>query len=461
MTITQASVEAAAPDQASLKAAAKLMKPAKWPLLAEETAGALMWAECQGSGANPYRVCVDKRDLGYKCTCPSRKFPCKHALALMWFRADNAALFSPGTPPDWVNDWLGRRRKPAGTAVPGKDTGPKNIGMARTADAPAKADPKRDPKSEARKAAAKEKRAKARQASMMAATEDLDQWIADQLRAGLSSLLDSPTERCRKIAARLVDAKAASLAGRLDELPSRLLSYPAEIRAEILLTELGKLVLLGQAFRADPGDADLKRLIGAAETRQEVLDAPEALRVASVWESVGEQVVTRRDGLVAQSSWFLNLGDGPQRFAVLLDFFPVSAGKRGGSASVGERFEAEFAFYPSASPLRAVIAERGPALEDGRDWPVAAPSPLAQWRERLHLAPWALHAPLLLPAGRICEDAGGRQWWRGAEAALPLSAPVGAVALGLDTRASVGIWDGCGLSLLGARSDWGAMSFAA
>ena len=72
MAITVDAVESIAPDQASLKAAAKLMKPAKWPVMAEDPNGTLMWAECQGSGANPYRVAADKSDLGYKCTCPSR-----------------------------------------------------------------------------------------------------------------------------------------------------------------------------------------------------------------------------------------------------------------------------------------------------------------------------------------------------------------------------------------------------
>ncbi len=37
---------------------------------------------CAGSGKDPYQTVVD---LGprYQCSCPSRKFPCKHALALL------------------------------------------------------------------------------------------------------------------------------------------------------------------------------------------------------------------------------------------------------------------------------------------------------------------------------------------------------------------------------------------
>ncbi|MGB6721585.1 MAG: SWIM zinc finger family protein, partial [Terracidiphilus sp.] len=80
-------IEAIAPDQASLSAARKLLKPGVWSGLQSDGAE-LAWGECQGSGATPYRVAISETDAGYKCTCPSRKFPCKHCLALMWMRAE-------------------------------------------------------------------------------------------------------------------------------------------------------------------------------------------------------------------------------------------------------------------------------------------------------------------------------------------------------------------------------------
>ena len=85
-----------------------MLKPAKWPLRA--CSGALSWGECQGSGANPYRVVADTEDGGSKCTCPSRKFPCKHALGLMWMFVEDSAAFPSGDVPDWVSDLMGRRR---------------------------------------------------------------------------------------------------------------------------------------------------------------------------------------------------------------------------------------------------------------------------------------------------------------------------------------------------------------
>ena len=99
MSLSLSQIENIAPDQASLKAAAKLMKPGKWPLRGRDANSQLIWGECQGSGSNPYRVMADITDLGYKCTCPSRKFPCKHSLALMWMYAEGEGDFTEGTVP--------------------------------------------------------------------------------------------------------------------------------------------------------------------------------------------------------------------------------------------------------------------------------------------------------------------------------------------------------------------------
>lgn len=46
------------------------------------------WAECAGSGKNPYRTSIDfsisESAPTCRCSCPSRQFPCKHALGLMF-----------------------------------------------------------------------------------------------------------------------------------------------------------------------------------------------------------------------------------------------------------------------------------------------------------------------------------------------------------------------------------------
>jgi hypothetical protein len=117
MALTLERIEALEPDQASLGAAKKLLKASNWPALA--SGEGLVWGECQGSGSTPYRVAVQEEDAGYKCTCPSRKFPCKHSLALMWMRVDGSVAFPPAAVPDWVKDWLARRRSPSAAAGTG------------------------------------------------------------------------------------------------------------------------------------------------------------------------------------------------------------------------------------------------------------------------------------------------------------------------------------------------------
>lgn len=459
MSISPETVAALAPDQASLNAANKLMKPGMWPLRRAGEGSGLVWGECQGSGANPYRVVFDAAGQGYKCTCPSRKFPCKHVLALMWMYADGPAEFDPGDTPDWVSDWLGRRRKPANGAAA---VAPAAAGKSLAAAARSAPERPEDPKAEARAKAAAGKRAAGTEAALTGAMDDLETWIADQLRTGLSGLLADLAPRCRAIAARMVDGKAAALAGRIDELPGALLALRGEERLDALVSHLGKLVILARAFRADPKDPALRRAVASAETREEVLASPDALRVSARWEVAGERIRTRRDGLVSQATWLLNLDGAGPRFALLLDFFPASAGRRGSAFAPGEQFAAELAFHPGPAPTRAVIAERVP-LEAPSGWPDPPPDPLAPIAAQETAAPWETVTPLVLPEGRVALGDNGRPWWSAREGGLafPLATPPPEAVLGLVFERTAALWDGTRLSLLSAVTDWGRVSLDA
>ncbi|MCL2850628.1 MAG: SWIM zinc finger family protein [Micrococcales bacterium] len=466
-------IEALAPDQSSLTAASKLNRPAKWSGLAHEDD--LWWGEAQGSGANPYRVVVDGANVGYKCTCPSRKFPCKHSLALMWVQATAPTSFTETTRPQWVDDWMGRRRttttagaggKPGSEAgsggTPGSESGSdgKSISEAGT---PEPAAPP-DPEAEAKKAAASARRAAATRASITDGLDELDRWIVDQVRLGLAAFADNALDRCRKIAARLVDAKAANLASRLDEMPSRLLAVPTEERPDLAVRELGKIVLLTSAWRTNPDDPQAARDVGASEQRDQVLADPDAVQVTAAWEVVGEQITTRRDGLVSHATWLLNLGaDAPQRFALLLDFFPASAGRREQVFTDGAQIDATVRFYPSAAPLRAVISARADAPA-AHQWPAPAPDldPLAQCADAWAAVPWQLEHPVLLPAGRVVRADDGRLWWRADDggAGLPLAGRLEPVLQGLELAATVGLWDGFRLTLLAAQTPLGRVALS-
>ena len=154
MSLSRERIEGLAPDQASLAAALKLVKPASWPTLATVTDGSVLWGECQGSGSQPYRVVVSPENTGYKCTCPSRKFPCKHVLAVLWMRLDQPARFQAGDAPPWVEEWIGRKRT-APRSKPVDEGEPKekpSLAAALVAPEPEKpADPKAIARAEAQR----------------------------------------------------------------------------------------------------------------------------------------------------------------------------------------------------------------------------------------------------------------------------------------------------------------------
>lgn len=114
-----------APDAASLAAARKLA--GSWSHAG--SSGLALWGLCQGSGSKPYQAVVDLRGPAYKCSCPSRKFPCKHALGLLveW---SEGRVPSTDEPADFAAEWLSRREEKAentgesGDEVPKKSPDP-------------------------------------------------------------------------------------------------------------------------------------------------------------------------------------------------------------------------------------------------------------------------------------------------------------------------------------------------
>jgi hypothetical protein len=466
MGLTVRKIEELAPDQASLNAASKLRKPAKWPLLAGDSGKTLLWGECQGSGSTPYRVMVALGDLGYKCTCPSRKFPCKHVLALLWTYVDEAGSFAGQDTPDWVNDWLGRRR-PKSSAAPKRAAGDGARARASTAAVEPDAPVERDEKSEARARAQSERLRAAREASIRTGLDELQLWITDQLDRGLAAFLPAAFQHCRQAAQRLADAKAPGLSTWLDALPGRLLALPEAIRLDAAIEALGSLYLLIEAYRRQDTlppalQADVRRLVGWTQQRDALLADPGAPRVKARWSVVATRSEVQPDRLRRVETWLARAGpgDGP-RFAVLMDFTPVGTGSAASPFSTGEAFEAELVYYPSAAPLRAVIAERGSACPDG-DWPAAAtalPLQIERYRDDLARLPWLGDWPCAVRDAVVATGPDGMVLYdRPGGVALPITSGEMETLLplvGLEDVTVFGLWDGRFLSLQTAHTPLG------
>lgn len=87
IAIDESFVDSTAPDSDSGKNGRGLVLKNKLANLHISDDGDLLFGECAGSGKVPYSCSVDflrPDQPTYRCSCPSRKFPCKHCLALMY-----------------------------------------------------------------------------------------------------------------------------------------------------------------------------------------------------------------------------------------------------------------------------------------------------------------------------------------------------------------------------------------
>jgi hypothetical protein len=406
-TLTKEKIEQLAPDQASLGAALKLMKPASWPMLARQADASPIWGECQGSGAVPYRVIVSPSEVAYKCTCPSRKFPCKHVLAIMWMHCDAPDRFEPGAVPDWVQDWLSRRRPKASSAAPQAEkaaVSETKVGASMAAALQKIREPKHvDPKAIARAEAQRQRLKEDREAAVAAGLDELDRWILDQLNLGLAGFAQRSVQSTKTLSTRLVDAKAPGLASRLEMLNTDIFRVPERMRGDVVLERLAALTLICSAYRNQARllpaiKADVRRATGWTVKREELLADAEAPRVSTDWIVAATQSEVQPDRLRRIETWLLDAvpaQDGPN-VALLIDFVPVSVGPSTSPFTPGEVLKGEVVFYPSPTPLRGQLAARE-AASPNIAWPVLPQglhAALCAYEAALARLPWLDRWPL-------------------------------------------------------------------
>jgi SWIM zinc finger len=386
------SVLALAPDTPSQRAAAGLAGASPWSCWG--ASGDLVWGACAGSGKDPYQVAVDLAGPAYRCSCPSRKFPCKHALGLLLNWADGRVP-EQAEPADQARAWRASRAARL-TPVTAKTPAVKN-------------------------AAAAARRSRQRAERVAAGLAELQMWLCDQIRAGLSGLPGAGGhQHAEQIAARMVDAQAPGVANalrRLSPIPVSGDGWPGR-----LLAEYAQLHLLARAYgQLDVLPAGLgavvRSRVGFAVSRDDVLASP----------AVGDRwlVLALRDvdepPIPARRIWLRGRDTG--RFALLVLYAVQGnfAGVRDAALTPGTELHAGLHYYPGQPPLRVAIGARR------AEAPAAAPPEaagdvatlLSGWAAALEQDPWLTEWPALLTGTPV--QAGDRWYLADSSgAALPL-----------------------------------------
>lgn len=100
---TRERILALAPDEASIPAAQKVLKKGGFGTVEATADGKGWWVVCQGI-TDVYQVSVRLEDGTpvCDCTCPSPKYPCKHALALLLYLCDRPEKRAEPEPPRYT-----------------------------------------------------------------------------------------------------------------------------------------------------------------------------------------------------------------------------------------------------------------------------------------------------------------------------------------------------------------------
>ncbi len=373
-----AAVEKAAPDASSLTAARKLAHPGPWSDTGSTET--LVWGKCQGSGKTPYQVSIDLNGPAYRCSCPSRKFPCKHALALLLLWVQGAGTVADAsTPADFAGEWADQRatraQRPAATAPV-------------------------DPEARARRLAE-------RQELMSAGIDDFALWLADLVRAGTAQARRQGYSWWDGAAARLVDAQLPGLADRVRTAGSEV--SRDDDWAERLLAELGRWWAAVNAWRSwealdERTRADLRTYLGWAQPTDELRTGGVGEQVEDSWLVLGAH--RSEDGRLTQQRTWLR-GDRSGEVVLLLDFAaggaPLPVAHLTGSVLDGT-----LALYPGSGPRRALVlgearVRRDVALAERLDpagdatASTAVDDLRASWADN----PWNARVPVVLAAAAV------------------------------------------------------------
>ncbi len=333
---------ALAPDAGSVKNGKALATASKWQNLGSTER--VLWGECQGSGKNPYQAQIDLSEPAFKCSCPSRKFPCKHGLGLFLLSVSQGDLFTQDTAPTWVEDWLTKR---AATAEKKEEKQKVPVDLVAQA-----------------------KRQEKRSSKVAAGIVDLDLWLQDILSSGLADAQSQPYGFWDGMAARLVDAQAPGLARRVRQLAGIANGGGANWAGELLI-ELSKIYLLIQGYQRQESlsigmRAEIRSQVGWTTSQEDLLGLLQQGEVTSQlddWLVMGKSITEDlTSNLQTQRVWLQ--GQNSDRLALMINFAPSNQ-PLDITWIPGALVTAKLIFFPGSYQLRAIAIDRQEAQQGG------------------------------------------------------------------------------------------------
>ena len=388
LSLTSEQIGALAPDDASRKAGQGLAKASKWVTVGSSSRA--VWGECQGSGSKPYQTIVDSEDLAFKCSCPSRKFPCKHGLGLLLYAESDPSRFGETAAPEWVVAWLDKRSE-----------------KALKADAPASEKKPVD-------AAAQVKRSAAREEKAGAGLEALLLWMKDVIRGGLLQLPQKEERYFEALAKRMVDAQLPGIANTLRQIGyTNLFAEGWESEVMDVFAQL-YIALSGYQNVTDTSDplvTDFRRYLGFPQGAELVEEQP---ALPDTWMVIGSE--QQEEGSLLVEKHWLQSTEG--RTGLFLQFIPYG-GRSEINLFAGSQFTGDVRYYPGSLPLRVAIRslnqckepEPVPALRDWEEVANRESQTLAQAPLTTLLPAVVADLRPVLSAGKewLIQDAAGKQ----------------------------------------------------
>ena len=299
-----------APDSRTLSQARGLFFAKRWKTL--EGNGQYLWGEYETVHGHQHKAFVRLEPPFFRCSCKSRRRPCKHSLALVLLFLNRPDVWVVKEEiPEWAAHYIQQKE----------------------ASKPPKVN-----------ASQQEKRI----LLMDQGVAELEKWLLNIIQQGLAQFTN-PSD-WENLAARMVDAKLGSIARRLRYCKTLFLT---ENWLDSVTQEVGSLYLFVRAWQqksslTKPKKQTLLQAAGWNIRKDSIL---QNAAIKDNWLVLGLTTGTE-DKLTFRRTWFR--GETTKRLALILDF---SYGNRGFEDHwvLGSVLDGELVFYPGDAAIRAIF----------------------------------------------------------------------------------------------------------